>query len=116
MGMNTVNEKLDLVAFDKDFELLLSPEGYAILVEGVSGFEIAQLGGVMGYVGSIVSAVHSGVAEGKLETEIPGSYGKLPHSVVLKLMRLLRGHGVELCQAYMPNGFDTVYWGSKQMK
>lgn len=116
MGMNTVNEKLDLVAFDKDFELLLSPEGYAVLVEGVSGFEIAQLGGVMGYVGSIVSAVHSGVAEGKLETKIPGSYGKLPHSVVLKLMRLLRGHGVELRQAHMPNGFDTVYWGSKQMK
>jgi len=113
---NTVNDKFVLSSFDADFELLLTNAGYGVLVEGVELDKFDSLDGVRNYVESIVSAVREGVEDGRVEARIDGSYGRIPRGVVLKLIVLLRSHGVQLRPVSMRNSEDFLYWGRKQLK
>lgn len=117
MMSGTVNSEFSLDAFEDDFRLLLTDAGYDVLVENVELDRFDRLDGVQDYVLSIVNAVRDSAKDGNIEARVDSAYGRrIPREVALRLMRLLRTHGVQLKQVHMFDAQDILYWGSKLLK
>ena len=113
----TVSSEFSLEAFEDDFGLLLTDAGYGVLVENVELDRFDRLDGVQDYVLSIVDAVRDSVRDGNIEARVDSAYGRrIPREIVLRLIVLLRSHGVQLKLVHMFNAQDMLYWGSKLLK
>lgn len=113
---DTVNEKFDLDSLNADLNLLLTNDGYEILIEDVLGSELQKYDGTSNYVRSLLDAINEGCANGVVRTEVKGSYAYVPDKVAVKLVVLLRAHGVTLKRQHIRNSTDFVYWGQRQIK
>ena len=66
---------------------------------------------------AIANAVRDGARVGSIEARVDSAYGRrIPREVALRLIVLLRSHGVQLKQVHMFNAQDMLYWGSKLLK
>lgn len=113
---NAMNEKLNIDSLNKDLSLLLTDDGYEILIEDIDVSDLDKPDEVSDYVKSIAEAINEGYANGDLRAEISGSYRRIPDRIATKLVVLLRAHGVTLRRQHLSNGTDLLYWGQRKMK